>query len=185
MSDSYIGEIRIFSGNYAPDNWHVCDGSLLSVLQYEALFGLIGATYGGNGVTNFALPDLRGRAPLHMGQGPGLTSYLPGAQAGVETVALTPTTTPAHTHGFNATNSPANTGSPANAYLANTSAVTVSKVALLTFDTPNDTPAPAPQLLNPNAVAAAGNSQPHNNLMPSLGLTMMICLFGVYPEQST
>jgi microcystin-dependent protein len=185
MSDPYVGEIRIFSGNYAPDNWHVCDGSLLSVRQYEALFAVIGTTYGGNGATSFALPDLGGRAPLHMGQGPGLSYYLPGAQAGVETVALTAATTPAHSHGFNATSNPANTGSPANAYLANTSAVTVNKVALLTYDTATDTPAPTAQLLNPNAVAAAGNSQPHNNLMPSIGLTMMICLLGVFPQQPT
>ena len=102
--DEYIGIIKLFAGNFAPRNWALCQGQLLPIAQNQALFSILGTTYGGNGTTNFALPDLRGRTPICFGQGPGLQPYVQGQTGGVETVTLIQTQIPAHTHMLNATN---------------------------------------------------------------------------------
>src|SRR6195256_5525495 len=106
MANPFVAEIRIFAGNFAPNGWAVCDGQLLPISQNTALFSLLGTQYGGDGKSTFALPDLRGRVPIHAGQGPGLTAYSQGESGGVQTVALDASTTPAHTHEVNALHGP-------------------------------------------------------------------------------
>src|SRR3712207_3315813 len=113
MSEPFIGEIRMVGFNFAPRGWATCDGQLLSIAQNTALFSLLGTTYGGNGQTTFALPDLRGRAALHQGQGPGLTNRVIGEASGTETVTLTTNQMPSHSHGVNANSGEAGTKSPA------------------------------------------------------------------------
>src|SRR5215213_5859350 len=112
MADPYIGEIRMFAGNFAPRGWALCNGQLLSISQNTALFSLLGTMYGGNGQTTFALPDLRGRVPLHFGQGPGLSNYVEGEVGGTETVTLTTGEMPSHNHGANGNQAPGNSPSP-------------------------------------------------------------------------
>lgn len=170
MSDAYIGEIRLFAGNFAPIGWALCDGSLLSIAQYDVVFSLLGTTYGGDGVSSFALPDLRGRLPIGAGQGPGLSVRVIGEQIGVENVTLVAANTPQHTHalmvgGAASSTSPQGqvpgTVTGFNAYTASST---------------------APQALNAGTVQASGGNAPHNNVMPSLALTHIICLEGIYPN---
>jgi microcystin-dependent protein len=173
MSDAYYGEIRIFAGNFAPLGWAFCDGQPLPIDQNESLFILIGTTYGGDGQSTFALPDLRGRAPVHQGQGPGLSNYLIGEAGGVESVTLTTQQIPAHTHALAATNASGTQLNPGGNLLANSQG-------------------PQPYIqenpdgnLNAQAVGAAGGSQPHDNLQPHLGLNFIISLVGPnYPSPS-
>src|SRR3954451_13550324 len=131
MSEPYIGEIRLFAGNFAPLNWSFCDGSLRAIAQYDALFNLIGTTYGGDGQETFALPDLRGRIPIHVGQGPGISqNYQLGEQAGVETVTITAQTTPIHTHTLVGSTANATDPNPAGNILSSS---TVLKPYLVDF----------------------------------------------------
>lgn len=170
MSEAYIGEIRIFAGNYAPVNWAICDGSLLSINQYEALYTLVGTTYGGDGTTTFGIPDLRGRVPIHMGQGPGLSVRNLAEQGGVEIVTLTQAAMPAHTHAVMAVNAAGTLKSPNGGYFANTSGCKAYSTAV------------------PNAVMAAqltsagGVSQAHGNMMPYMVTNYIIALIGMYPD---
>lgn len=170
MSQPFIGEIRLFGGNFAPSGWAFCDGQLLAIAEYDALFTLIGTTYGGDGQETFALPDLRGRHPLHQGTNAG-TTFVLGETRGAETVTLTTQQIPAHTHPFVAANVAGDQINPSGHLLAQSANV---KPYL------ND----APDAAMGNAVVPVGGSQPHENRQPYLGISFIISLFGVYPTQT-
>jgi microcystin-dependent protein len=174
MGQPYVGEIRIFAGNFAPAGWAFCDGQLVPISENETLFNLIGTTYGGDGQVTFALPDLRGRVPIHMGTNAGNTFQL-AESGGTETVTLTVNQLPVHNHLLLATDSgqqqaPANTTNPATA--------TSTQTGLQIYGTPVTPTAMAP------AIGAAGGSQPHENLQPILGLNFILSLFGIFPSQN-
>lgn len=171
MADPYIGEIRMFAGNFAPLDWSFCNGNLIAISQNEALYNLIGTTYGGDGQTTFALPNLYGRIPLHQGQGPGLANYVLGQSAGTETVTLNTTQLPAHIHQLLAANLPGSVTDPKNSILAQ------SPSQIYTTDTST------PATMNANALTPAGGSQPHDNMMPYLAVNFIISLYGIYPQQ--
>jgi microcystin-dependent protein len=172
--DPFVAEIRIFPFNFAPKGWAWCDGQLLPLSQNTALFSLLGTTYGGNGKSNFALPDLQGRAPMHPGQGPGLSLHDLGETGGSETVALLESEIPLHSHGLMAQGAPADTATPVgNAY------------ARVIGATPYLPPAGAPLVpMADNALAPAGGDQPHNNMQPYLTFYFCIALQGVYPPRT-
>jgi microcystin-dependent protein len=169
--DAYIGEIRMFGGNFAPAGWEFCQGQLLSIAENDALFALIGTTYGGDGQTTFALPDLRGRIPIHAGQGPGLTNRVIGQVLGVESVTLTASQI-AHTHLLRVSNASGTTTDPTNAFLAKQAA---------SLNVYGDAPAVA---LNSQTIGTAGGSQPHENRQPFLAINFIISLYGVFPSQN-
>ncbi|WP_429844383.1 phage tail protein [Brevibacillus sp. FIR094] len=165
MGDQYLGEIRMFSGDYPPNGWALCNGQELLISEYPSLFALIGATYGGDGVTKFALPDLRGRIPVHMGIGTlSDYKYELGKKDGAETVTLLMPQIPAHTHEVNA-QSAGTTTNAANAYWA-TSSINQYSQAM-----PNVTMSPA-------AISAVGGNLPHDNMMPFLAVNFIIALVG-------
>lgn len=170
--DPYIGEIRMFAGNFAPTAWAFCDGSILQISQYDTLFALIGTTYGGDGVNTFALPDLRGRLPIHQGTGPGLSFRSLAEAGGVETVTLLPGEMPAHTHALVASTSTATQTTPAGNVLAQP-----ASGQLYLADTPTVS-------LNPASVGSAGGNQPHDNLGPFLCINFIIALYGIFPPRN-
>jgi microcystin-dependent protein len=172
-TNPYIGEISLFAGTFAPAGWAFCDGSLLNISDYNALFNLIGNTYGGDGETTFALPDLRGRLALHSGQGSGLSPRVIGEALGTETVTLTQNQMPVHTHGVPATSRPGTTASPQGSVPANAG----SGSAQYTLDTGSLVTQPAQML------GVAGGSQEHNNMQPYLAVNYIISLFGIFPHQ--
>jgi microcystin-dependent protein len=176
MSTPYIGEIRMFGFGTrgAPNGWQACDGSLLPISQYDALFALIGTTYGGDGQTTFAVPDLRGRVPIHQGTGPGLSNYVIGQRAGTETVTLLPTQMPAHTHTMVATTGASTAVTPGTNLLPG--AVTGDTFYVNTI-TGNNAAAMSPQMLG-----MAGGSQPHENCMPTLTVQYCIATQGIFPS---
>jgi microcystin-dependent protein len=165
MAQPYVGEIRIFAGNFAPAGWMFCEGQLLPISENETLFQLIGTTYGGDGQETFALPDMRGRLPIH--QGGGFTLAETG---GVEQVTLTVQQTPAHSHSFLASNNPADSPSPQGNMLG-----VSSNTNVFINDTPN-------VLMNPSVLSTVGGNQPHNNLQPYLCLDFIISLYGIFPS---
>lgn len=170
MSSPFIGEIRMFGGNFAPAGWAFCDGSPQSVDQNETLFNLIGTTYGGQDQT-FNLPNLQGRVPVHQGQGPGVSqNYALGAQGGTESVTLSVPQMPAHNHLLNASDNNGQEPQPTNGYLAK---VTPGDA----YVTPMDTAAQ----LQINSISPIGGSQPHDNMAPSLAVSFIISLQGIYP----
>jgi microcystin-dependent protein len=169
MAQPYVGEIRMFAGNFAPAGWAFCNGQLMAIAENDTLFNLIGTTYGGDGQETFALPDLQGRVPLHWGTGSGLSTYVIGESLGVEQVTLTINQIPAHNHLVNATSSAGTQSSPADNLLAASTAV-----ALYNSNAPN-------QSLYPGSLQTAGGSQPHDNMQPFLCLSFIISLFGIYP----
>lgn len=176
MSEPFIGEIRMVGFNYAPRGWALCDGQLLSIAANSALFALLGTTYGGDGRTTFALPDLRGRVAVHQGQGPGLTPYAIGQRAGFESVTLLTTQIPAHTHALAGFNGTPTTSNPAGALIA--SAQTTDGNAVNSF-------APsANAALSPASVGASGGSQPHTNIQPYLCVNFVIALVGIFPARN-
>lgn len=175
--DSFVGEIRMFAGNYAPENWQFCDGRELAISQYEMLYTLIGVTYGGNGVTTFALPDMRGRTPICQGMGTGLSNRTIGQTDGSTTVALATPNIPSHSHSFNASTVAATLNSPANALPATTAAGGLYGAA--------STAAPVVALADQALGVSGGNATPHKNLMPSMALSFIISLLGVFPERAT
>ncbi|MDM7855480.1 phage tail protein [Cellulomonas alba] len=177
MSDQFLGEIRIFAGNFAPQGWATCDGQLLPISQNTALFSLLGVNYGGNGTSNFALPDLIGRSPLGVGSGPGLSDVTWGEQVGVPTVTLLASEMPAHTHQVRtvAAGTSGTTGNPSGASWAQSRQGRVVEAQYATAT-------PSAQLA-PTAVAPTGNGQPHNNLAPYLAVTFIIALQGIYPQR--
>ncbi len=167
----FIAEIILFAGNFAPRGWAFCNGQILPIAQNTALFSILGTTYGGNGQTTFALPDLRSRVPVHAGQGPGLSSYTLGQTGGVESVTLTANEMPAHSH--TATNPAANVDPTSNRPAANLAPARGGAYA----------PTPAAQLAGPT-VAPAGGSQPHSNVQPHLTLNYIIALQGIFPSRN-
>src|SRR5688572_26788730 len=169
MADPFVAEIRIFPFNFAPKGWAWCDGQLLPLSQNTALFSLLGTTYGGNGKSNFALPDLQGRAPMHPGQGPGLSLHDLGETGGSETVTLLESEIPAHSHGMRASNEDGNSRNPAGNYIG---------IGNNIFAAPQNLGAMAPE-----ALAPAGGDQPHNNLQPYLTFYFCIALQGVFPPR--
>ena len=187
-----IGEIRMFAGTFAPRNWAFCAGQLLSISQNTALFSILGTTYGGNGQTTFALPDLRGRAPIGAGQGPGLTNISLGEVSGTETVTLLTTQMPAHTHTATATvtgtvtpqcySNPGNGSSPASSYNAGAAA---NGPYTARGQTPDSTMGSSPIAATANVtIGIAGNSQPVPIRNPYLGMNYIICLFGIFPSRN-
>jgi microcystin-dependent protein len=174
MADPFVAEIRIFPFNFAPKGWAWCDGQLMPLSQNTALFSLLGTTYGGDGKSNFALPDLQGRAPMHPGQGPGLSLHDLGEQGGSETVTLLESEIPAHNHMAGAQNVPLG-GS------AIPSGNTLNRPASGNL---YDATSPALAPLAPEAIAPAGGDAPHNNLMPYLTFYFCIALQGVFPPRS-
>jgi microcystin-dependent protein len=176
MTQPYIGEIRMFGGNFAPQNWAFCNGQATSIAQNQVLYSLIGTTYGGDGQSTFNLPNLQGRLCVGMGQGNGLSNYTIGQTGGTETVTLTATTMAAHSHPLLATSTPANQVSPAGL-------LTGTAPAGFMYTVPGS-PAPTFGNLNQQACTSTGGSQPHPNLMPSLCVTFIIALFGIFPSRS-
>jgi microcystin-dependent protein len=171
MAQPYIGEIRLFGGNFAPVGWSFCNGVLIAISQNAALFNLIGTTYGGDGVNSFALPNLQSRVPIHMGQGQGLQNYVIGQSGGVEQVALTAAQVAVHSHGGVGSTGQA-TANPQNATWGNSGLVTK------TFANPSN------NTMNATGCGPAGNNLPHDNLIPFLVVSFIIALFGVFPSQS-
>jgi microcystin-dependent protein len=171
MADPFVAEIRIFPFTFAPKGWAFCDGQLLPLSQNTALFSLLGTTYGGNGKSNFALPDLQGRAPMHPGQGPGLSLHDLGETGGSETVSLLESEIPAHSHAVNVSLSDAIERIPTNQLFA-------TGIAIGQYAVPG-----AIVQLSPNATAPAGGDQPHNNMMPYLTFNFCIALQGVFPPR--
>ncbi len=163
----------MFGGNFAPAGWFTCDGQLLQISEYSALFQLIGTTYGGDGQTTFALPKLTGRVPVHMGTGAGLSTYVIGAQGGVQNVTLTTNQIPSHTHPIVADNNNATTNqtSPVNDFYGNASPAKIYSAK---------TSGLHPMMTLP----AQGGSQPHDNMQPYQAVTYIISLFGVFPSQN-
>jgi len=176
MSNPFLAEIRIFTGNFAPKGWALCDGQLMSISQNTALFSLLGTTYGGDGKSNFALPNLQGSAPMQAGQGPGLSLRDLGEAAGEQTVTLLQTEMPAHSHTVQAVSGGNGTQSPANAIWAG------GGRGAPPIYTPS-VPAQNVQM-SPFATSIAGGNQPHNNMPPFLGLTFIIALQGVFPARN-
>ncbi len=174
MSEPFVGEIRMFAGNFAPVGWAFCDGQLLAVSQNDALFSLLGTIYGGDGETTFALPDLRGRLPIHAGAGagPGLSPRALGSRAGQQSETLTVNQLPSHTHALQASTGLADSPSPGARVLATSTSIDVY------IDEAPGTP------LNAQAVTSVGGSQSHSNLMPYLCVNFIIALFGIYPSPS-
>jgi microcystin-dependent protein len=174
MADPFVAEIRIFPFNFAPRGWAFCDGQLLPLAQNTALFSLLGTTYGGNGKSNFALPDMQGNAPMHPGQGPGLSDHDLGEMSGTETVTLTQLEMPIHTHSLVGQVPPADTNLPGGHVLARATSGA----------NPYQPPAGAPPVtMSPSAVAPAGGNLPHNNMQPYLTLNFCIALQGVFPPR--
>lgn len=171
MSEPFVGEIRMFAGNFAPRGWAFCDGQLLAVSQNDALFSLLGTIYGGDGRTTFGLPDMRGRIPLHMGHGPGLSERRQGSKSGAENVTLTTNQLASHTHDFNANTAIATDVTPQGKVIAEGVGVN----AYLAADQNTD--------FASSMIANTGGSQSHTNLMPTLCIHFIIALVGIYPSR--
>jgi len=167
MAQPYVGEIRMFAGNFAPAGWMFCEGQLLPISEYETLFNLIGTTYGGDGQSTFALPDLRGRLPLHQGNG-----FVLAETGGAETITLTVSQIPAHSHAFLASNNNAATATATNNVLAQIPSYTPYIQA-----SPNSALASV-------SIGSVGGSQPHDNFQPYLCVDFIISLFGIFPSQT-
>ena len=171
MSTPFVGEIRLVGFNFNPVGWvFMCNGSLLAISQYEVLYTLIGTTYGGNGVTSFALPDLRGRAPIHFGNGVGLSPYVIGQQGGVTGVTISTQQLPSHSHAIAASSSPGSAMTPTGNYFGPTSE---------SVFTPTGNPVAMSTI-----VGNAGGNQPHENRQPFLAMTYVIAWEGIFPSRS-
>jgi len=174
MADPFVAEIRIFPFNFAPKGWAFCDGQLLPLSQNTALFSLLGTTYGGNGKSNFALPNMQGNAPMHPGQGPGLSLHDLGETGGSDTVTLLESEIPSHAHAVSGNINPANLAAPSNvrslarAAPGSAYSATISNLTSMAGQ----------------ALAPAGGDQPHNNLQPYLTLSFCIALQGIFPPRT-
>lgn len=169
----YLGMIMLFAGNFQINGWAICNGQLINISQNTALFSILGTTYGGDGRQTFGLPDLRGRVPIHMGQGPGLSNYIQGETGGAESTTLLIGNLPQHNHPLIATSEAGTTSDPAGAYLGNTGAL----------DREYNTSGTNVQM-NAGAIGIAGSSQPFNNLQPYLVVNYLIALSGIYPSRN-
>ena len=176
MTQPYVGEIRLFPYNFAPNGWFDCDGSLISIAEYQVLYTLLGTIYGGDGQSTFAVPDMRGRIPIHQGQGQGLSPYLLGQKAGTESVTLLTQNLPAHSHILTVTSSGANTGTPSS----NVELGAISGDSLYS----NNVAGITPVAMASTAVSITGGTLPHDNLMPTLAVRFCIAWAGVFPSQS-
>lgn len=169
MAQPYVGEIRLFAGNFNPNGWLFCNGQLLPISENETLFQLIGTTYGGDGESTFALPNLQSRIPIHMGTGTSGTNYQLAQAAGVESVTLTVQQIPSHTHPFLVSGDSGSSSNPGGAMLATG----------ITAYRPNQ---PATVPMNAAAITPQGGSQPHENMQPFLCINYIISLFGIFPS---
>jgi microcystin-dependent protein len=167
MAQPYVGEIRMFGGNFNPAGWMFCDGSLLPISEYETLFNLIGTTYGGDGQSTFALPDLRGRLPVHFS-----STTIPGENGGVESVTLSVNQIPAHPHAMMASTTTAGGSTPQGNLTGQVGAVQIYREA------------PPAVVMSPNCVTPTGGSQAHSNFQPYLCISFIISLFGIFPSQT-
>jgi microcystin-dependent protein len=173
MAQPYVGEIRMFAGNFPPAGWMFCDGTQLAISENETLFQLIGTTYGGDGQETFNLPDLRGRVPIHQGTNPGTgTTFTLGEQAGAESVTLTVQQIPQHNHALMATTAIGTQANPGGNLLANSQGPQP-----YIQENPDNS-------LNPQTLTQVGGSQPHENRQPYLGVNFIISLFGIFPSQT-
>jgi microcystin-dependent protein len=179
MSSPYVGQIFMFAGNFPPSGWALCNGQLMPISENEVLFQLIGTTYGGDGQSTFAMPDMRGRVPVHQGQGGGLSSYTLGQSGGVESVTLTTQQIPIHNHFLLANASPASSANPsANLTVAfENVSQSPNPFAYLPYDGTGQVTMPA------NSIGQSGGNQPHENIQPILALNYCISLFGIFPSQ--
>jgi len=174
MSEPFLGEIRMFGGNFAPRGWAFCNGQLLSIASNSALFSLLGTTYGGDGRTTFGLPDLRGRSPVHAGNGPGLSPKTLGEKSGAETTTLTTANMPAHSHAAQVSSGNGNTNSPVGKVWSKDAGV---QSATYSGNAPDASMAA-------NAIGNAGSNAAFNNLPPYLAVNFIIALQGIYPSRS-
>ncbi len=177
MASPYIGEIRMFAGNFAPQGWATCDGQLLAISENDTLFNLIGTTYGGDGQSTFALPNLAARLPIHIGNN-GTSTYAMADNGGATSVTLSTNQIPVHTHPIVADNGNATTSNPTNTYFAAAAPKTI-------YTVPGSSSNPQPptwHTMNAGMLTPQGGSQPHSNMQPFLTLTFIISLFGVYPS---
>jgi microcystin-dependent protein len=177
MSSPFVGEIKMFAGNFAPTGWALCNGQLMPISQNTALFSLLGTMYGGDGKTTFALPNLQGAAPLMAGQGPGLSLRTQGEVGGEQTVTLIQSQLPAHSHSVNANSGGGDQNGPGGNVWA-MARVGRQGTNMYTQKLGN------PVQMNPQAIGVAGGGQPHNNMPPYLVLTFIIALQGIYPSRS-
>jgi len=174
MDEAFIGSIVLFAGNFAPRGWAFCNGQIMPIVQYQAVFSLLGTTYGGDGRTTFALPDLQGRVPAHAGQGAGLQPIGLGEKIGTNTNTLTVSQMPMHSHTVSANATVAGRGLlplPTNNFLGQNQ------------DASGNYASTADVLMNPHAIGVTGGNQPENNMQPTLGLNYIICLQGIYPPR--
>lgn len=172
----FVAQIMMFAGNFAPVGYAFCNGQTMNISQNSALFALLGTAYGGNGTTTFLLPNLQSRVPVDIGTGAGLSTYVLGQPGGADTVTITPQTMPAHMHTLNATQAAASTASIGNTVLP-------GKPAAGSFYA-NQNSGNTPVNLAAGAVSITGSSQPHTNMMPSLCITFVIALVGIFPSRS-
>jgi microcystin-dependent protein len=173
MAEPYVGQITIFAGNFAPRGYAFCEGQLMAIASNEMLFSLIGTTYGGDGQTTFALPDLRGRIPVGVGTGPGLSAWVPGERQGQESVTLAMKEMPSHSHTLQGSNGQSDSNDPTNNVLGTEQ---TDKPYLPTLN--------GPQVMSAEAVLATGGNQGHSNMAPSLTLNYIIALDGIYPSRN-
>lgn len=174
--DAYLAEIRMFAGNFAPRGWAFCNGQLLPISQFAAVFSLVGTFYGGNGTSTFALPNLQGNIPVGQGQGPGLSLYVLGETAGVTAVTVTQSTMPSHTHTAHASVLAGNQPGPNGNSIAKLPAGDLDFV-------PTSVTSPAPAQYG-GTLSFAGGNQPHNNMQPYLAVSYIICLQGIFPSRN-
>jgi len=172
MSDPYLGEVRMFGGTFAPQGWELCNGQLLPIAENEALYSLLGTTYGGDGVNTFGVPDLRGRSPIHMGQGQGLSSRVLGQSTGQESVALTAAQLPPHYHPVHASNVQGTLSAPTNNIWGQAS----TGEKQYTQNAPNVS-------MSASCTTSVGGGLPHENMMPFQVVTFIIAIYGIYPPQ--
>jgi microcystin-dependent protein len=170
MAEPFLGQLLLVPYNFAPSGWQFCAGQTLAINQFTALFSLIGTTYGGNGTTNFVLPDLRGRVPISSGSGPGLQNYVLGQVGGFETVTLQTSNLPSHTHSLMATNAPGSTAEPSGNTLAKTGT--------------NYATAAGSVAMNAASISLTGNSLPIENRQPFLVLNWVIAINGIFPSRN-
>ncbi|MFF2094103.1 phage tail protein [Paenibacillus sp. NPDC058174] len=177
MADQFLGEIRIFCGNYPPQGWAFCNGGLLPISQNTALFSLLGTNYGGNGQSNFALPDLQGKAPMFWGQGPGLSDHIIGESGGSQSVTLINSEIPYHNHGMNYSNSAEPQGDPSNAFPTKAR----GRRDVNVYGDPSS--GGALSGMHAQALNVAGGNLPHNNMQPYLAVSYIIALQGIFPAR--